>query len=444
MTRRVAVLTALLSLLSLAAAQSAPDDPYFGQQWNLERIGAPQAWDASQGEGVVVAVIDSGVDLQHPDLATALARTADGRVLGRDFVDDDDDATDEHGHGTMVAGLVAARTGNGTAIASVAPLARIMPVRVLDEDAAGSSQDVDAAIRWAVDHGADVINLSLEVASEEEEEPSGPSLPVGEDDDDTDDAVRYAWDRGVAVVAAAGNDSASFTDYSHDTPILIVGATDRADERAGFSDTGRRDAVMAPGVHIVSTWCDPCGQDAGHSVGISEGTSYAAPQVSATLALLRATGLSSEQAVRRVRDTAVDIGEPGPDRETGRGRIDTAAALGVRPSPSPSPTPETSPTPTSTSQETPDQQAAGDSPPSQPDPTAGEPTGEPSPEPSPTDTSGPVASDTDPPAQDPPLREAAEPRDGGKGRLAAVAGILLAIDLLALAWFTRRPRRGAT
>lgn len=432
--RAVAIIVATLAVLLVAAAQSSPDDPYFPQQWNLERIGAPEAWDVSAGQGVVVAVIDSGVDLEHPDLSPALARTSGGAVFGRDFVDGDDDPTDEHGHGTMVAGLVAARTNNGTAIASLAPEARIMPIRVLDEDAAGTSEDVDAAIRWAVDNGADVINLSLEVAHEEEED---PPLPVGGEDDDTDDAVRYAWDRGVAVVAAAGNDSASFTDYTRDTPVLIVGATDRDDRRAGFSDTGREDAVMAPGVHIVSTWCDPCGQDARHAVGMSEGTSYAAPQVSGTLALLRAAGLTSEQAVQRVRDTAVDVGDPGPDRETGRGRIDTAAALGITSSPAPSPSATTAGSPSETTE--PDREAAGGTPASQPSPdTPGTADGSPSPSPTPTEEPPPEEPQPTPSETGPaPQAENAQAAPATR-RWAVFAGVLILVDLAALAWFNRR------
>ncbi|MBW3561372.1 MAG: S8 family serine peptidase [Actinobacteria bacterium] len=434
MTRRATTLVVALAALMLIAA-AAPDDPYYPQQWNLEKVRAAEAWTVTEGQGIVVAVIDSGVDLSHPDLASAIARRPDGSVLGRDLVDDDDDPTDEHGHGTMVAGLVAARTGNGTGVASLAPRASIMPVRVLDEDATGTSQNVDEAIRWAADNGADVINLSLEVA--DEEGGSDPTLPIG-GSDDTDDAVRYAWERGVAVVAAAGNDSAAFTDYSSDTPVLIVGATNRDDARAGFSDTGRRDAVMAPGMHIVSTWCDPCGQDARHAIGMSEGTSYAAPQVSALVALLRATGMSSEQAVRRIRDTAVDVGAPGPDQDTGQGRIDAAAALGVDTTGSPSENPDGTPPPSS--EPSPDQQAAGSDPPSTPsEPT---PSDLPTPSVAPS-TPGPDTSEPDVPSprasdgSEPPLADAGGSGGDPVAAWSAVAGAMIIANLGGLLWVAR-------
>lgn len=315
----------MLALLITAAVRPEPSDPHFGQQWGLHRIRAPEAWSVSQGEGVVVAVLDTGVDLTHPDLVGALARRADGSVLGHDFVEGDDDPTDEHGHGTMVAGIVAAQTANGTGVASVAPRARIMPVRVLDAHALGPNSRVEEGIRWAVDHGAHVINLSLEIAREmtAATDRSSPTFAS------PDRIVRYAWSRGVVVVAASGNDSEDFTDYPNDSPVLLVGASKEQDERAGFSDAGRLDAVMAPGVNIVSTWCWPCGPRAKHRIGQSEGTSYAAAHVTGAVALLRSAGYSPTTAVTRLRQTAKDIGVTGPDIRTGYGRIDIAAALGM-------------------------------------------------------------------------------------------------------------------
>jgi subtilisin family serine protease len=316
---RPALVAALLAAL-LIAAQGAPNDPHFSQQWGLQRINAPEAWQLSRGEGIVVAVVDSGVDLRHPDLLGGFARDADGRVLGRDLVDGGE-PVDEHGHGTMVAGIVAARSANGIGVASVAPLAQIMPVRVLDSDAAGTSGNVDAGIRWAVDNGADVVNLSLEIAREEGADASATRARAPAE------AVSYAWDNGVVVVAAAGNHASDFTDYPDDSPVLIVGATDLDDERAGFSDTGRPDAVVAPGVGIVSTWCNPCGADPEHTIGMSDGTSYASAHVAGTVALLLSAGVSPQDAVRLVRETATDLGPGGPDPEYGHGLIDAVAAV---------------------------------------------------------------------------------------------------------------------
>ncbi|HEX2029060.1 MAG TPA: S8 family serine peptidase [Nitriliruptorales bacterium] len=435
----VAALAAFLCLFTLASAQAQPNDPYYPQQWGLQRIGAPEAWNVTRGEGIVVAVIDSGVDLTHPDLMESFARRPDGRVLGHDFVDDDDDPFDVHGHGTMVAGTIAARTSNGSGVASVAPQARIMPVRVLDGEAGGTSDDVDAAVRWAVDHGAHVINLSLEVARE----PGSSTMPLVAGIDAPDAAVRYAWERGVAVVAAAGNDSDESNDYSADSPVLLVGATDRQDQPATFSDSGRPDAIMAPGVDIVSTWCDPCGPAPRHTIGQSEGTSYAAPHVAGTLALLRATGLTAQQAVQRVRDTAVDLDPPGPDARTGHGRLDTAAALAARPAPSapvaqpPPPPPSSSRAHTAAATRAPaaprSPARAGtvaSTPPSSP---TASPTASPTPSPTP-ETTTPEGHDRSPANElSSPATAAAPPveRDG-PGGWAVLAAVLLAVNLIGL------------
>lgn len=334
---------AVLALLLLVGA-AAPDDPFLAEQYGLRSIRAPAAWSVSRGAGTVVAVLDSGVDLEHPDLAPRLLRDDAGRVVGRDFVDGDGRPQDLEGHGTLVAGVAAAETGNGVGIAGVAPAARLMPVRVLDGEGRGTSADVDRAIRWAVDHGADVVNLSLE---------SAIPLPGGLVPPAPTAAVRYAWERGVVVVAAAGNSGTPFTDYPDSSPVLIVGATDQQDQRAHFSDTGTADAVMAPGVDVVSTWCrtrDTRTCDGRtHTYARASGTSFAAAHVTGALALLRAAGLDHRGAVQRLRTTARDLGTPGPDRVTGHGLIDVAAALrvptGASPDPSPTPPPVPPPEP---------------------------------------------------------------------------------------------------
>jgi subtilisin family serine protease len=318
----VALLCALLvATMALGAHASTPRE----RQWGLEQIGAPQAWETSRGGGVVVAIVDTGVDLTHPDLAPRLLRDGDGRVIGRDEVDPGSAPQDENGHGTLVAGVAAAAhdaglEGNG--IAGVAPGARIMPVRVLDEDGMGSMSNLDAGIRWAVDNGADVINLSLE---------SAVPLPGEVMATGPDDAVNYAWERGVPVVAAAGNGTAAtgtpFTDYRPSTPVLLVGATDQRDRRAAFSDAGRRDMVLAPGVDIISSHCRPCGRDAEHGYATASGTSLAAPHAAGAVALLLAAGLDHQQALQRLRETAVEVSGGGVAGTSGHGRIDAAAAL---------------------------------------------------------------------------------------------------------------------
>lgn len=324
----IATVAALLAVSAAAAgaAAEAGADPYRPSQWGLERIGAPTAWAEDRGGGQVIAIVDTGVDLTHPDLVDRLLRDAAGEVVGRDYIDDDEVAQDENGHGTMVAGIAAATADNGVGIAGVAPEARIMPVRVLDAEGQGTSRDVDAGIRWAVDRGATVINLSLESVS---------LLPGALVATAPVEAVRYAWDEGVVVVAAAGNSGEGFTDYPASSPVLLVGATDREDRRAMFSDSGRRDGVLAPGVEIVSTWCDPtpegCRPD--HRYGQADGTSFASPAVAAAVAVLRGAGLGPEASLTLLRETAEDLGPEGPDPDNGHGRIDLARAAAALPRP---------------------------------------------------------------------------------------------------------------
>ncbi len=407
------------AVADVVSAQAAPNDPHFPQQWGLRRLNAASAWRFSQGEGVVVAVVDSGVSIDHPDLSGGFARDAGGALLGRDLVDDGDDPTDEHGHGTMVAGIVAARTGNGIGVASVAPLAQVMPVRVLDDEAAGRSQDVDAGIRWAVTNGADVINLSLEVARDagsgsEDVERHAP-----------DEAVRYAWEQGVVVVAAAGNHASDFTDYAADAPVLLVGAVDRDDQRAAFSDRGRRDGVMAPGVEVVSTWCNPCGVDAEHTIGVSDGTSYAAAHVSGVIALLLAQGVGPQEAVEVVRATAADLGPEGPDDEYGHGLVDAEAALRAVIADD-----DTGDEPGDAPGGGPDSHAAEDGPVGSPAPTA---------PPAPTGVDSPRPPS---PAPSPGVAVSPGPETADLRPWATLAAALIALNLSGLAWWRRSGARG--
>jgi subtilisin family serine protease len=316
MVRRL-VVALVLGTMSLApVAASASEASPRERQWGLEQVRAPETWAATQGRGTVVAVVDTGVDLDHPDLAPRLLRDDDGEVIGLDLVDGGA-PDDEHGHGTQVAGIVAAAGEEPGDLTGVAPESLIMPVRVLDDQGAGSASDVDEGIRWAVDNGADVINLSLEAAV---------PLPGEVVTSGPDDAVRYAWERGVVVVAATGNTGTPFSDYPASSPVVMVGASDRDDRRAVFSEGARGDMLHAPGVDIVSTWCSPCGENGEPSYREDSGTSFAAPHVAGAVALLRAHGWGPERAVKALRETAVEV-SGGP----GHGRIDVAEALGVEP-----------------------------------------------------------------------------------------------------------------
>jgi thermitase len=314
MGRRLFAALVLGSMALAPAAASANEASPRERQWGLEQVRAPETWARTQGKGAVVAVVDTGVDLQHPDLAPRLLRDDDGEVVGVDVVDGGP-PQDEHGHGTQVAGIVAAAGEDPGDLTGVAPESLIMPVRVLDDQAAGSRSDVDEGIRWAVDNGADVINLSLEAAV---------PLPGEVVTSGPDEAVRYAWERGVVVVAATGNSGTPFADYPNSSPVVMVGATDRNDRRAVFSDGARGDMLMAPGVGVISSWCRPCGEDSQPQHREDSGTSFAAPHVSGAVALLLAHGWGPERALEALRETAVDV--PGA---AGHGRIDVAEALGV-------------------------------------------------------------------------------------------------------------------
>ncbi|WP_306204132.1 S8 family serine peptidase [Actinoplanes sp. RD1] len=284
----------------------AGPDPYRASQWDLATIGAAGAWQRSTGAGVVVAVIDTGVDAGHPDLA--------GQVLpGIDLVaGTSGTSTDPHGHGTHVAGTIAALTGNGVGVSSVAPEARILPVRVLDADGSGDMSDVATGIVYAADHGADVINLSL-----------GSTTQLTA----VTQAVAYARGRGVTVVAAAGNDGQKGSPVSYpgaDAGVIAAAATDSSDQVAAYSTRGSYVDVAAPGNGILSTYPTSLGGYATES-----GTSMASPHVAAVAALLRAyrPAWTPDDIERILEDTAVDLGADGRDTSSGYGRIDALAAL---------------------------------------------------------------------------------------------------------------------
>lgn len=311
----VALLTGLL--LVVTAAPAAAADPARDRQWALDVIGAGSAQTVGQGAGTVIAVVDTGVDLGHEDLAANV-------VAGIDIVDGDDVPQDEHGHGTHVAGIAAAVGGNGRGIVGVAPRASIMPVRVLDADGSGTAADVSAGVRWAADNGADVINLSL---TETGQSLVGSSLAA---------AIRDAWDQGAIVVVAAGNQFVLSSGFA-DEPAIVVSATTRRDGKPDYSNgVGRaRWGMAAPGGgcalltcptadSIFSTWWD--GRE-GDVYAYLAGTSMAAPHVAGAAAVLLSLGLDQQAVVDRLLATAEDLGPSGRDSTYGAGRLDLAAAV---------------------------------------------------------------------------------------------------------------------
>jgi subtilisin family serine protease len=287
----------------LPSSSSAVDTPYY-KQWPLIRLRVAQAQRSLSGAGVTVAIVDTGIDLDHPALADRLTD-------GYDFVEKDaipDDGTDGldndgdsfvdegAGHGTHVAGIVAL----------VAPEASLMPVRVLNSEGIGSYFDIVAGIVYAVEHGAQVINLSL----------SGP-----EDASFLQAAVDYAWRRGVLVVAAAGAYDVTYpARYEH---VVSVGATDSRDHVAEFSDfRAGQVTVFAPGVSVYSTYYD------GGYVWWA-GTSMAAPFVSGEAALLLSGGGCDMDCATSLIQESV---HPVVPNQEPRGRVDVYQAAKAAPS----------------------------------------------------------------------------------------------------------------
>lgn len=300
-------------------ADAAPNDPGYGRQWAPPLIRAEAAWATGTGKGITIAVVDSGFYFEHEDFAS-------GKVLpGRNFVEDGTPPRDDVGHGTHVAGIAAASTNNGRGMAGVAPDARILPVRVLEYDettgsGTGTSDDVVAGIRWAVDNGAHIVNLSL---GSDLQGILGPSFVS---------AVRYAWDRGVICVVAAGNSFVTGSGFRNESA-LVVSATDRNDRKPTYSSSvgEAKWGLAAPGGEgaepngIFSTYWTPDGGPGTYAY--ASGTSMAAPHVAGAAAILRGLGLTPQQTVDRLLATAKDIGAAGPDSTFGYGRLDVAKAV---------------------------------------------------------------------------------------------------------------------
>ncbi|TQS39544.1 S8 family peptidase [Cryptosporangium phraense] len=288
------------------ATAAATNDPLRSRQWALTTLKAETDWTKSTGSGVTVAVIDTGVQASHPDLA--------GQVLkGIDLVGDKpastDGSNDENGHGTHVAGIIAAVANNKIGVAGLAPNVKILPIRVLDADGSGYDSDMAKGIIQAVDRGAKVINLSV----------------GGTEAGATSSAVQYALSKNVTVVAAAGNErqDGNATSYpAADAGVIGVAATDSTNKDADFSNTGSYVDVAAPGVSILSTYM-------GSQYATMSGTSMATPYVAATAALLKSVspGLTPAQVTTALESTATDLGAAGRDDVFGYGLINPYAAL---------------------------------------------------------------------------------------------------------------------
>ena len=336
-----------------ASACRAPatwaNDPCAGRQWGVTAIKAPQAWPATRGAKVIVAVIDTGVDTRHPDLQGRLLmlpgsdmtrntasrcsfqRAQAGARKSRAV------ARDDNGHGTHVAGIVAAATGNRKGVAGVAPAARVLAVKVLDRSGSGTDRSVARGICFAVRNGAKVINLSLG------HDPVSSVIVSGRNGD-TNRAVAFAHARGAAVIIAAGNEGFPACDFpaSH-AKALCVGAVDKRGLRARYSNFGTAVGVVAPGGFggvtecgddedvwstILPTGRGDCGRDGYEALA---GTSMAAPHVAGVAALVVgrfAKRATADFVYSRLKITADDLGIPGVDPFHGYGRVNAQRAVG--------------------------------------------------------------------------------------------------------------------
>jgi thermitase len=323
----------------IAHVTEAPDDPLFDLQYALYNPGsappgspqedtadikATSAWEETKGDQeIIIAIIDTGVDLDHPDLDDKIYSS------GYDFVNDDSDATDDHGHGTHVAGIAAAETNNAEGIAGVAWNCKILPVKILNDLGEGDYEEMTEGIIWAADNGADVINLSL-----------GGDFPSAS----LENALKYAYDKDIVIVAAAGNEGgAVLYPAAYDDYCLAVAATNDNDERVTFQNTamdlvpwesnfGPEIDVGAPGEEIVSTVPTWYFGPEFIPYGIGSGTSQATPHVAGLAALIKSIkpDLTAGQIMGVIRYSADDVNyvnNLGKDDYIGYGRINMDKAL---------------------------------------------------------------------------------------------------------------------
>jgi len=301
-------------------ADVIPNDPWYaGAEWHLPKIAAPSAWSTTTGSSnLIVAILDTGVDASHPDLAGNL-------VAGWNVFDKNTDTTDVHGHGTNVAGTVGARTNNALGVASMCWNCKLMPIRISDASGYATYSDTASGLTWAADHGAKVANISYIV--------SGSSAVTT--------AAKYFQDKGGVVTVSAGNYSTF--DSANDNPyILTVSATNINDLHSDFSNYGNNIDVSAPeGVYTTAR---------GGGYAYAGGTSFSAPIVAGIAALVWSANpaLTPTQVQNIVKQSADDLGAPGWDIYFGSGRVNAARAVamaGGAPMPSPSPTASPTPTP---------------------------------------------------------------------------------------------------
>lgn len=285
-----------------ARTGAVPNDPSYGSQWHLPRIQAPQAWNLTPGDAsVAVAVLDSGADPVHPDLAGKL-------VPGWNFVRPGSNTSDGIGHGTAVAGTIAAASNNGTGGAGVSWSSPVMPLVVVDGDDFAAYSTIAAAIQYAVDHGVRIINISL----------GGPQPSAA-----LQKAVDYAWSKGAILIASAMNNTSADPYYpAACNHVIAVSASDSNDRLADFSNYGSWIAIAAPGTNILTT-------ANGGGYGYWFGTSFSSPIVAGVAALCLAVNpaLTNAEVVAILLNSADDIGSLGFDSLFGSGRVNAYNAV---------------------------------------------------------------------------------------------------------------------
>lgn len=282
----------------LVEPEQTVSDPAFGNSWALPKIQAPAAWDLATGDGVIIAVLDTGVDSTHPDLAANM-------LPGWNAYDNNSDSRDVYGHGTKVAGTAAAAANNGAGSSGVAWNARILPVRISMPDGRAYLSDMAKGIYWAADNGARVANISYGGAE---------SLTV-------QSAANYMRSKGGVVVMSAGN-SGALNNFPPSDAIVVASATDSNDARASWSSYGPYVDVAAPGVSIYTT-------TNGGGYAYVSGTSFSSPIVAAATALLFSINpdLTPADIDQILATTSEDLGDPGFDQIFGNGRINAANAV---------------------------------------------------------------------------------------------------------------------
>jgi thermitase len=301
------------------APDAVPNDPYYGSEWHLTNIKASAAWNSTVGSSsVIIAILDTGVDSSHPDLAGKL-------VAGWNCYDNNSNTSDVYGHGTAVAGTAAAASNNGLGMAGVAWNCRIMPVRISDSTGYAMYSTVAKGLTWAADNGARVANISYAASS---------STAVKS-------AAQYFQGKGGVVAVSSGNEGAFSTEV--DNPyVLTVSATDSADIVASWSNTGNHIDLAAPGVSILTT-------TRGGGYAYWNGTSFSAPVVAGVAALVISAkpSLTGPDVQKIVKTATDDIGSAGFDTSSGTGRVNAEKAVALALATTPTPVTQPTPVPTS-------------------------------------------------------------------------------------------------